>query len=86
MKTTPGLILLAMLAGGPAATAYADDAAKERIVTHGVVATTAHKRHGIRLPLARPNPHETEALQLNNNANQPDYYTIQRESLMKNSM
>lgn len=86
MKTTFGLILLVVIAGDPAATAFADDAAKDRIVTPGVAAMTDHKRHGIRLPLARPRPHETETLHLNNNANRPDYYTIQRESLMKNSM
>jgi hypothetical protein len=86
MKTTLGLILLAVFAGGAAATAYADDFAKDRAVVPGGVATTAHKRHGTRLPLARPKLHEAETLRFNNNANPPDYYTIQRESLMKNSM
>ena len=83
MKTTLGLVLLVMIAVGAAATAFADDVAKDRIVASG-----AHnKGHESKLPSARPKLGKTDASRVNNNnANQPDYYTIQRESQMKNSM
>ncbi len=86
MKTTLGLVSLAMIAVGAAATAFADDIAKDRIVTSGTVGAIAHKGHESKLPLARPKLHKTDASRLKDDANQPDYYTIERELQMKNSM
>ena len=86
MKATLGLVLLAMIAVGAAATAFADDVAKDRVVMSGAVGAIAHKGHRSKLQSARPKPHKTDELHLKNDASRPDYYTIERESQMKNSM
>ena len=86
MKTTLSLVSLIMIAVGAAAPAFADDVTKDRDVTSSTVGAVAHKRHGSKQASARPKLHKTDATRLNNNVSVPDYYTIQRESQMKNSM